>query len=206
MYWNHNSAYYPWVKKKTADCRSVLDVGCGDGSLVFFLDDGSKRITGIDTDVHCIEKASSAKSGDKSEFLCCSFEEYTSDRPFDAVVFAASIHHMDMTEALQKAKALLSDSGTLLIIGLARPSTMAEWILEVFRVIPSIVLSYFHHMKTPEELNIPTSGDLPAMKDIRSIVKKELPGAQIHYALHYRYLLEWPGRNRRKCFLDKHRV
>ena len=29
------------------------------------------------------------------------------------------------------------------------------------------------------------------MKDIRSIVKKELSGAKIHYALHYRYLLEW---------------
>lgn len=24
MYWNHNSAYYPWVKKNTADCRTVL--------------------------------------------------------------------------------------------------------------------------------------------------------------------------------------
>jgi hypothetical protein len=48
MYWNHNSAYYPWIQKKVASCRTVLDVGCGDGSLVLFLDDGTKRIVGIE--------------------------------------------------------------------------------------------------------------------------------------------------------------
>jgi len=49
-------------------------------------------------------------------------------------------------------------------------------------------------MQTSEELNITTSYDYPAMKEIRSIVKKELPGARMHYALHYRYLLEWVPR------------
>ncbi len=193
MYWNHNSSYYPWVKKKIADRSSVLDVGCGDGSLVLFLNDGSKRITGIDTDLRCIEKAMSKKLGDNLDFLCCSFEEYDSDRPFDAIVFSASVHHMDMRKALRKAKALLSPSGTLLIIGLAKPSTITDWLLEVSRVIPSKVLSSFHHMRTSEQLDVPTSYDIPAMNDIRRIVKEELPGARIHYALHYRYLLEWPA-------------
>ena len=50
MYWNHNSAYYPWIKKKTADRHHILDVGCGDGFLVRYLDDGTKKITGIDPD------------------------------------------------------------------------------------------------------------------------------------------------------------
>lgn len=31
------------------------------------------------------------------------------------------------------------------------------------------------------------------MSDIRRIVRQELPGARIHYALHYRYLLEEEG-------------
>ncbi|MBR2801520.1 MAG: hypothetical protein IKE21_02845 [Erysipelotrichaceae bacterium] len=44
MYWNHNSAYYPWIKKKTADCHHILDVGCGDGSLMRYLDDGKKEV------------------------------------------------------------------------------------------------------------------------------------------------------------------
>ena len=191
MYWNHNSAYYPWVQKKVASCRTVLDVSCGDGSLALFLDDGTKRIVGIDTDKHCIEKARSVKNGDAVEFICVSFEDFTKDKTFDAIVFVASIHHMDMTSALKKAKFLLAPRGKLLIVGLAKPSTLFDWALEVTRVLPSKMLSAFHHMQSSEELNLPTAYDYPRMKAIRSIVKKELPGARIHHALHYRYLLEW---------------
>ncbi len=191
MYWNHNSAYYPWVKKKTAGCGTILDVGCGDGSLVFFLNDRVKKIIGIDPDSYCIEKALTAKSGENLGFSCCSFEDYTPDMTFDAIVFVASIHHVDMTEALKKAKSLLSSSGKILIVGIAKPTTLMDWVLEVFRVIPSKVVSVLHHMRTPEELKITTSYKFPEMKVIRSIVKKELPGASIHYGLHYRYLVEW---------------
>ena len=98
---------------------------------------------------------------------------------------------MDMTESLQKAKSLLSPSGRLLIVGLAAPSGIFDWVLEAARAIPSKAISSFHHMQTSEELGIKTAYNLPFMKDVRRIVKQELPDATIHYALHYRYLLEW---------------
>ena len=101
MYWNHNSAYYPWIQKRTGKCETILDVGCGDGSLALFLDDGKKKITGIDADSHCIEKAISNNNGSNVDFYCYSFEDYSPNEKFDAIVFVASIHHMDMTEALQ---------------------------------------------------------------------------------------------------------
>ena len=191
MYWNHNSAYYPWIKKKTADCRRILDVGCGDGTLVLYLDDGKKEVVGIDPDAGNIGKVQSVKRGSSLGFVSCRFEDYIPERQFDAVVFAASIHHMDLTESLQKAKALLTPSGKLLIVGLAKPSTVRDHILEAARVIPSGVISLLHHMRTSEELGIRTSYDLPEMNDLRRIVKNELPGAVIRYALHYRFLLEW---------------
>lgn len=191
MYWNHNSAYYPWVKKKTADCHTILDVGCGDGSLALFLDDGVKKIVGIDTDSYSIGKALLEKNGENLTFTCCSFENYIPDMKFDAIVFAASIHHMDMTQALKKARSLLSSSGKILIVGIAKPSTITDWALEIFRVLPSKILSALHHMHTSEELKLTTSYDFSEMNVIRSIVRKELPGAEIHYGLHYRYLAEW---------------
>ena len=191
MYWNHNSAYYPWVKRRTAGCRTILDAGCGDGSLAAFLSDGAKKIVGIDPDRDCIEKALAANTGENLHFSCCSFEEYSPGWTFDAVVFAASIHHIDMTRALKKAKSLLSPSGTILIIGIAKPTTIADWALEVSRVIPSKIISALHHMRTSEELGIPTSYDFPEIKEKREIVKRELPGAGMRYGLHYRYLVEW---------------
>ena len=170
---------------------TILDVGCGDGSLAFFLDDGTKGIVGIDPDHHCIERASSVNDSGNLQFRCCGFENFTPDMRFDAIVFVASIHHMDMAESLQKAKSLLSPSGKLLIVGLAAPSSITDWVLAAARVIPSKVISALHHMQTTEELGIKTSYKLPLMKDVRIIAKQELPGARIRHALHYRYLLEW---------------
>ena len=191
MYWNHNSAYYPWIKKKTDNCKTILDVGCGDGSLALFLNDGTKKIVGIDSDIHCIEKAISKNKSSNVDFYCCSFTDYSTDMKFDAIAFVASIHHMNMTESLQKAKSLLSPSGKLLIVGIAEPSTILDWIFEAVRIIPSKLISTVHNMKTSEELEIKTDYHFLKMNDVRSIIRQELPGASIKYALHYRYLLEW---------------
>ncbi len=191
MFWNHNSAYYPWIQKKTNSCKTILDVGCGDGSLALFLNDGTKRIVGIDIDSHSIEKAISNNRSNNVDFCCCSFEDYSTAMKFDAIVFVASIHHMNMTESLQKAKSILSPSGKLLIVGIAEPSTILDWILEVSRVIPSKLISAIHNMKTSEDLGIKTDYHFLKMNYIRSIIRQELPGASIKYALHYRYLLEW---------------
>jgi 2-polyprenyl-3-methyl-5-hydroxy-6-metoxy-1,4-benzoquinol methylase len=33
-YWNHNTAYHPWLVSIAAEHRGdVLDIGCGDGLL-----------------------------------------------------------------------------------------------------------------------------------------------------------------------------
>ena len=154
MYWNHNSAYYPWIKKKTEHCQTILDVGCGDGTLVVFLNDGKKNITGIDPDAQNIKKAAAAKTGENQCFICGRFEDFTPDITFDAVIFSASIHHMDITESLRKAKSLLSPGGILVIVGLAKPSTVTDWILEAARALPSKISSSLHHMRTSEELRI----------------------------------------------------
>ena len=101
---------------------------------------------------------------------------------------------MDMTESLRKAKSLLSSCGILVIVGLAKPSTIPDWILEAARVLPSKLSSLLHHIRTSEELGVKTDYRLPRMSDVSRIVRQELPGARIHYALHYRYLLEWTSK------------
>jgi 2-polyprenyl-3-methyl-5-hydroxy-6-metoxy-1,4-benzoquinol methylase len=190
-YWNHNTAYYPWIHKQLTDCHSILDVGCGIGTLAFFLDDGIKEIVGIDVDENCIDRALSSKGQAKADFICCSFENYEPTRTFDAVVFVASLHHMDMTQALKKAKTLLSPGGKLLIVGISKPSSLADYFLAAVRVIPSAVISRLHHTTSSEELNVPVYNVYPSMSEVRHIMKEELPNAKIRYGLHYRYLLEW---------------
>lgn len=191
QYWNHNTAYYKWIKRKTADCRSILDVGCGDGSLIAYLDDGIKDLTGIDVDSSCISRANSTNKSLNTQFICCSFDDYETQQFYDAIIFVASIHHMDMTAALERAKALLSPNGLLIIVGLATPSTAKDYVIEGLRILPCKIVSELKHMRSSEDQHIPVSYRLPAFNEVRDISSKILPQAVIKYGLFYRYLLQW---------------
>lgn len=193
-YWNHNTAYYRWIKQQTVGCGSVLDVGCGDGSLAAYLDDGVKKLTGIDMDEFCISKANSENKSANTRFICCSFDDYETRQPYDAVIFAASIHHMDMVAAIEKAKSLLSPNGLLIIVGLAAPSTVMDYAIEGLRILPCTMISKLRHMESSENLNIPVSYHLPSFNEVRDISSKMLPRAAIKYGLFYRYLLKWTKR------------
>ena len=57
-YWNHNTAYHPWLVAIAAEHRGdVLDIGCGDGLLGQRLAPVSRSVTGIDTDPAAIARA-----------------------------------------------------------------------------------------------------------------------------------------------------
>ena len=191
LYWNHNIAYYKWIKQRTAACKSILDVGCGDGSLVEYLDDGFKKLTGIDIDSSCIFRANSKNKSLNIQFTCCSFESYETCQSYDAVIFVASIHHMDMMTAIERAKTLLSPSGLLIIVGLANPSSAMDYMIEGLRILPCRIISELKHMQSSENQNIPVSYNLPSLNEVRSISSNALPHATIKYGLYYRYLLEW---------------
>lgn len=189
-YWNHNTAYYKWLKEQVKNSKEILDVGCGDGSLVAFLDDNSKNITGIDPDQSCINKTNLLNTSKKVQFIREDFESFESIKRYDSIIFVASIHHMEMGMALKKAKSLLSQNGKLLIVGLARPSTMTDYIIEILRVLPSSVISKIKKMHSSEDENIPVSYNLMKMSEVRKLLFNLFPNSKIRQGLFYRYLFE----------------
>ena len=57
-YWNHNTAYHPWLVDIAAQHHGdVLDVGCGVGLLVQRMAAVSHRVIGIDPDPETVERA-----------------------------------------------------------------------------------------------------------------------------------------------------
>ena len=121
-YWNHNAAYYPRLRRLTAGKTRILDVGCGEGALVRHLEDPDRLVLGVDPDGDCIRRAE-ARAAKGTGFRCCTFEDFADPGPFDAVIFSASLHHMDGERALEKAVHLLEKGGILLIVGLDSPTT-----------------------------------------------------------------------------------
>ena len=189
-YWNHNAAYYPLLRRLTAGKKRILDAGCGEGALARFLAEPGREITGVDPDEGCIRRASARAAGG-TEFRCCTLEDLSDPGPFDAVVLSASLHHMDGDRALEKAKRLLEKGGLLLIVGLARPSSPGDRLLEILRVVPCAVLSRLHRQKSTEDLGLPVSYALPSMGEVRALVRRRLPGAKLRQGLYYRWLLRW---------------
>jgi len=191
-YWNHNTAYFPWIKKQIMDGTSVLDVGCGDGTLVYFLSDKISEADALDEASVCIESAKH-KYADISNihFICGKFEDYKCDKKYDAIIFTASLHHIDLNTAVNKAKFLLHDGGVLLVVGIASPTNIIDWLIEFLRLLPSALISRINQNKNTEELGVPTSYRFNTMHEIRQLVKTELFGAKLRYGLHYRYILKW---------------
>lgn len=194
-HWNHNAAYYKWISAQLRGCSTVLDVGCGDGSLAKYLSRPGRTVLGIDPSEDCITSAE-REFCEGAHFEVRSFEKFeAAPGSFDAVVFCASLHHMDMETALEKAVGLLRGCGRLAVVGLASPSGLADRMIDVCRVVPCALGSRLHKMRSSEELGLPTSYVFPKMAEVRDAAERLLPGASIRYGLYWRYLLCWqkPG-------------
>ena len=162
-----------------------------------YLDDGHKQLTGIDNDPFCIQKANLLSVSSKVHFICDDFKTYKLDKLYDAILFVASIHHMEMETALEKAKTLLSSDGLLIIVGLATPTTLLDYVLEALRIVPCKILSKWKSMESSEMRNLPVSYQFPSLKEVRRI-KKVLPEASLTYGLYYRYLIIWSQKSSKK--------
>ena len=153
-------------------------------------------VLGIDPSERAVLRANEQNMSSNAAFITTTFEDFQPmGQSFDAVIFVASIHHMNMVEALEKAKSLLAENGILLIVGLAKPSNFLDWIVELSRIVPSQVVSAVKKNTTSEELDMEVSYDFPTMDEVRRICKDCLPGYKLRYGLHYRYLLSWEKRN-----------
>jgi 2-polyprenyl-3-methyl-5-hydroxy-6-metoxy-1,4-benzoquinol methylase len=161
-YWNHNTAYHPWLVAIAAAHRGdVLDVGCGDGLLAQRLAPVSRSVTGIDPDAAAIGRAADRLATHRHVTVTHQdFHEYQPGTSrFDLIAFVASLHHMDLRASLIKARELLTPTGELAVVGCHANKTVRDWIW--------------------------------AADDVRRVVSEVLPGASVRRGLYYRYLLRW---------------
>lgn len=191
-FWNHNSVYYDWVNKKIGKRIKILDVGCGDGALVKYLSNSEREIVVIDPFEKNIQKAQQESEPEwKIRYECCSFESYNGEEEsFDAIIFVASLHHMNMEFAINKARKMLREKGILIVVGLDKPTTLSDWFTEGIRFIPCWIISTLRQTKSSEELGLPTSYDFPARSEVWKVAR-ELPDSKLQIGLYYRYLLSW---------------
>jgi len=191
-YWNHNSAYHPWILGVAREHRgSVLDVGCGEGLLLERLSPIASEVTGIDSDHAAIARARQRVAGlanvsvEETGFL----EYAPKSASYDLITFVASLHHLNLTAAIRKARSLLRPGGDLVVIGLSANQTAADWAVSGLQ-LPLVRLSGWMHRET-RDIGVVAVPPRESLHEIRAVAERELPGARIRRGLYYRYLLRW---------------
>jgi len=191
-YWNHNTAYHPWLVGLAAKHRGdVLDVGCGDGLLAQRLAPVSRSVTGIEPDPETADRAR-ARIGDLEDVdvSCTSFEGFDpGSRRFDLVTFVASLHHMDLRTTLERARDMLTPTGEIAVVGLSANQSAWDWVLSAC-CLPAVKVAGRLHGETPD-IGVVLAEPRESLRTIRRTTAEVLPGAVIRRKLYYRYLLRW---------------
>lgn len=100
-----------FVRAAVEGRRRVLEVGCGDGRLAARLAGAGHEVTALNRDLS--RAAPEAEAG--VELVEADFLRFEA-RPFDAVVFASSLHHVaPLGSALARAAGLLAADGVLAV-------------------------------------------------------------------------------------------
>jgi 2-polyprenyl-3-methyl-5-hydroxy-6-metoxy-1,4-benzoquinol methylase len=196
VYWNHNTAYHPWLRRIAAQHRGdVLDVGCGDGLLAERLAPVSRSVTAIEPDPATLQRAwVRLASVPNATVAQDSFENFDAgSRRFDLITLVATLHHMDMRAALTKARGLLTASGEIAVVGLSANKTLRDWLWSGL-CLPAVRLGSCRHRET-RDIGVAVAEPAESLDEIRQVADEVLPGATIRRALYYRYLLRWRPEN-----------
>ena len=199
--WNSNIHYHPFVLKNLPrNCRHILDIGCGKGSLCRKMIHHSQNITGIDLSQKMIEKAR-GHSGTapkikfkQADYLNLNFPE----KSIDAIVSVATVHHINMEKFVDKAKKELRPGGRLLIVDLYQEEKWSEKISSPFASGLSTVFNIIynkriHSTKKEQEYWIKHGQNdkyLP-IDELKNICATSLPGAILKRRFFWRYTLVW---------------
>lgn len=96
--------YYPRGK--------ILDVGCGLGTMVDFLNQNQKKqYLGLDISEEAIKKARK-KDG---QFQVGNFDDFESSKKFDVIVFNEVLYYLDEKSAFKQALNSLTKNGVIIV-------------------------------------------------------------------------------------------
>jgi 2-polyprenyl-3-methyl-5-hydroxy-6-metoxy-1,4-benzoquinol methylase len=192
--WNHNIAYYAELLAAMPEpCLAALDVGCGDGLLVRAMATQAAHVTGVDRDAASIEDAREL-SIDTPHIDYVEGDALTVplDGGYDFVSAVASLHHMPLTQGLERLSSLLRPGGALFIVGLYRSSTPLDYAHDAVGVVASHAVRLRRGMYVHSS---PITDPDTTYAEVRRVAREVLPGARIRRRTYFRYTLTWtrPG-------------
>ena len=180
-----------------------MDVCCGTGALAGKLAPHFARVTGIDADAGMAAAASAHLAQDpRVTIRRCGFEQFTaaaSDGEADLITMVAVPHHLGLDDTLARIPGLLAPGGRLLVVGLARVSSLPDLAVDLISAAANPVMGLISHPRPIRPAEGPAAGQpaMPArapattLAEITAAARARLPGATVRRRLFFRYTLRW---------------
>jgi SAM-dependent methyltransferase len=206
--WNHNEHFHGWILRNLPARRGVaVDVGCGKGVLAGKLATQFAHVTGVDRNEGMVAAATARlRSVPQVSIQRCDFADFSStagDGGADLITMVAVLHHMDLGDALARIPRLVAPGGRLLVVGIARPDSLADLAFDVISGAVNPVMGMIKHPRPvrPPERTPDTQPAVPVMDptttfaEIAKAARAHLPGSTVRRRLFFRYTLLWekPG-------------
>lgn len=188
--WNHNTHYHRLLLRRLPETRdSALDIGSGLGLFSFKLSSVFKRVLSLEPDRKSIEyqKAKYVSHGN-IEFVNDTFVEHDfGNQKFDFISAIASVHHMDLKTALERMKSLLKPGGRMVILGLYRDSSVADFLISSVAVLPNFVMNLLSVQKKSDDCEMVTALPQSTVREIKRVSHDVLNGCRFKRHLFWRY-------------------
>ncbi|MBR7828017.1 class I SAM-dependent methyltransferase [Actinospica sp. MGRD01-02] len=211
--WSHNEHFHGWILRNLpARRRTALDVGCGTGVLAGKLAARFERVIGIDADAGMAAAAGERFAGDPRVSIGRQrFDAFPAgtdeggEGGIDLVTMVAVLHHLDLDDALARVARLLAPGGRLLVVGLAKVDSKADFAVDIASAVANPIMGMIKHprpVRPGEEAGETSSRPLMPVRDpaetlaeIAAAAGALLPGASVRRRLFFRYSLRWdkPG-------------
>jgi len=182
--WNHNAHHYPRLRGLLPrDAQRVLDVGCGEGTLVRHLAERVPHVVGLDPDLTALRVSSSpGLVGGDVEALPFA------DASFDAVTACMVLHHADHESALSEMTRVLAPGGRLLVLGYGRSTPGLDVVHEVRDVVAH---RYLSRRTTPWDPPTVRADPTHTWAETAALTARLLPGRAWRRLPLWRYLVIW---------------
>ncbi|MCT1690619.1 class I SAM-dependent methyltransferase [Brevibacterium sp. p3-SID960] len=185
--WNHNVHYHRRILASLpSEAQTVLDAGAGTGQLARTLAVAGYDVTAID----CAADLAETPRVPGLTWITGDVLTYDFGTAFDAVISVAVLHHLpDLTAALRRLARLTADGGTLIVIGLARPTRPSDHLVHAAGAVVHRFQVIRHGWQTDRA---PTCWPpLHSYAQVRHTAARLLPGAEFRRLPLWRYELRW---------------
>jgi 2-polyprenyl-3-methyl-5-hydroxy-6-metoxy-1,4-benzoquinol methylase len=199
--WNHNNCYFPWLLKQVPSAAvDCLDIGCGKGELSLLLAQKARKVTAVDLADGMIAYARGHNAAKNIEYICGNVLEMDfTPSSLDIIISTATAHHLPFGWLLEFAREKLRPGGKLLLLDLARASSVTDFIVWGFAALSNILLNLLkngarrtHTPHAAEAWKKHGEHDhYMTMREIRAFASETLPGIVVRRKLFWRYALIW---------------